>query len=84
MSAAVNGHALAVKALLAGGADMGQVDKVRKKEGRQYDGLFDVGDGFVVSSSELRVGRVAPLADGPSTAPQTLPSTTVRAWGEWG
>jgi hypothetical protein len=31
MLAAENGHALAVKALLEGGADIGQVDKVRKR-----------------------------------------------------
>ena len=30
MYAATNGHALAVKALLEGGADIGQVDEVRK------------------------------------------------------
>jgi hypothetical protein len=36
MRAADNGHALAVKALLEGGADTGKVDKVRTVVGRPW------------------------------------------------
>jgi hypothetical protein len=87
MYAAGNGHALAVEALLAGGADVGQVNpKVRRREGVGGSTMGGVGGGWfdplgvvsflVLLSSEWGAW---PPADGtPSTAPQTLPSTALR------
>jgi hypothetical protein len=49
MHAAINNHALAVEALLAGSADVGQVDTVRKREWGQHDGWCVVGEGVVGS-----------------------------------
>jgi hypothetical protein len=77
MIAARYGHALAVKALLAGGADVGQVDTLVR--------MGDWAVRLVVSSCWLYCGGVG-LPTARSTVPDTLQhrAEKVRAWVGWG